>query len=54
MIQIAIAYALNTGEANEKLRLFQLENPQREIINVSCTSAPVEGWFITVTYKIKK
>ena len=52
MIQIAIGFVSNGGDANEKLRTFQRENPKRKIIGVSC--APVEpfGFFMTITYEI--
>lgn len=53
MIQIAIGFVLNSGDANEKLRSFQRDNPQRKIIGVSCAPAPLEGFFMTITYEVK-
>lgn len=52
MIQIAIGLVRNSGEANEKLRIFQRENPQRKIVGVSCAPADPYGFFITITYEI--
>ena len=52
MIQIAIGFVKNSGEANEKLRAFQRENPQRKIINVSCAPTDPYGFFITITYEV--
>ena len=53
LIQIAVAHTLNTGDANEKLRAFQRENPNREIIGVNMVPADPGGWFMTVSYKIQ-
>ncbi len=52
MIQTAIGFVINSGDANEKLRAFQRENPQREIISVSCAPVDPFGYFMTITYKI--
>ena len=52
MVQIAIGLVKNSGEANEKLRAFQRENPQRKIIGVFCAPADPYGFFITITYEI--
>lgn len=52
IIQIATGHVLDGKDANEKLRLFQKENPQREIIGVSMTPAEMAGWFMTITYKV--
>jgi len=51
MIQIAIGYVRNGADANEKLRQFQRENPQRKIIGVSCAPNEPEGFFMTITYE---
>jgi hypothetical protein len=53
MIQVAICFVKNTPDANEKLRLFQKENPQRKILNVSVSSTDPFGFFMTITYEIK-
>ena len=53
MIQIAIGFVVNGGDANEKLRTFQRENPKREIIGVSCVPTEPHGFLMTITYKIK-
>lgn len=54
MVQVAIGFVLNTGDANEKLRTFQRENPQRKIIGVSCApDTNANGFFITITYEIE-
>ena len=52
MIQIAIGFVNNGSDANEKLRTFQRENPQRKIISVSCAPAEPAGFFMTITYEI--
>ena len=52
MIQIAIGFVSNGGDANEKLRTFQRENPKRKIIGVSCAPAEPFGFFMTITYEI--
>ena len=52
MIQIVIGWVLNGGEANERLRAFQRENPNRKIIGVSCAPCEQEGFFMTITYEI--
>lgn len=52
MIQIAVGYVINGGDANEKLREFQRQNPQRKIIGVSCAPADNNGFFMTITYEI--
>jgi hypothetical protein len=52
MIQIAIGFVLNGGDANEKLRTFQRENPKRKIISVSCAPAEPHGFFMTITYEV--
>lgn len=53
MIQIAIGFILNGGDANEKLRAFQRENPKRKIISVSCAPAEgTNGFFMTITYEV--
>lgn len=52
MIQIAIGFVNNGGDANEKLRAFQKENPQRKIIGVSCAPAEPAGFFMTITYEV--
>ena len=53
MIQVAIGFVLNSGDANEKLRAFQRENPQREIIGVSCAPAEPTGFFMTIAYNVE-
>jgi hypothetical protein len=53
LIQVAIGFVLNGGDANEKLRTFQRENPQRKIIGVSCTPAEPHGFLMTITYEVK-
>lgn len=54
MIQIAVGFVLNGADANDKLRLFQKENPKRKIISVSCAPAEgVNGFFMTITYEVK-
>ena len=53
LIQVAIGFVLNGGDANEKLRTFQRENPQRKIIGVSCAPAEPHGFFMTITYEVK-
>ena len=52
MTQIVIGFVLNGGDANEKLRAFQRENPQRRIIGVSCAPAENNGFFMTITYEV--
>lgn len=52
MIQIAIGFVNNGGDANEKLRIFQKENPQRKIIGVSCSPVEPAGFFMTITYEV--
>ena len=52
MIQIAIGFIRNTGDANEKLRAFQRDNPQRKIVNISVAPADPFGFFMTITYEI--
>ena len=53
MIQVAIGFVLNGGDANEKLRIFQKENPKRKIIGVSCAPAEnADGFFMTITYEV--
>lgn len=52
MIQVAIGFIRNSGDANEKLRAFQRENPKRKIINVSCAPADPFGFFMTIMYEI--
>ena len=52
MIQIAIGFVASGGEANEKLRTFQRENPKRKIIGVSCAPAEPHGFFMTITYEV--
>lgn len=52
MIQIAIGFVLNGGDANEKLRAFQQDNPKRKIIGVSCAPAENNGYFMTITYEV--
>lgn len=53
MVQVAIGFVLNGGDANEKLRIFQKENPKRKIIGVSCTPAEnANGFFMTITYEV--
>lgn len=52
MIQVAIGFVLNGGDANEKLRKFQRENPQRKIIGVFCAPAEPQGFFMTITYEV--
>jgi len=54
MIQIAVGFVLNGTDANDKLRLFQKENPKRKIISVSCAPAEgTNGFFMTITYEVK-
>jgi hypothetical protein len=54
MIQVAIGFVLNGSDANEKLRLFQHENPKRKIIGVSCAPAnDANGFFMTITYDVE-
>lgn len=53
MIQINTLFVLNQGEANERLRAFQRDNPKRKILNVSMTSATYPGgWFMTIVYEV--
>ena len=52
LTQIAIGFVLDGKDANEKLRIFQLENPQRKIIGVSMAPNEPSGWFMTITYNI--
>lgn len=52
MIQISVLFVNNQGEANDKLRLFQRDNPKREIIGVSMVPVEPVGWFMTITYKV--
>lgn len=53
MIQVAIGFVTNGADANDKLRLFQKENPKRKIISVSCAPAEgTNGFFMTITYEI--
>jgi hypothetical protein len=52
MIQIAIGFVLNSGDANEKLRAFQRDFPKRKIIGVSCAPAENNGYFMTITYEV--
>ena len=52
LIQIATALVINGKDANEKLRIFQHENPQRKIIGVSMSSAGPDSWFMTITYEV--
>jgi hypothetical protein len=54
LIQIATGLVLDGKDANEKLRIFQNENPQREIIGVSMCPATTNSWFMTITYKIER
>jgi hypothetical protein len=52
MIQIAIGFILNSGDANEKLRAFQRKFPKRKIIWVSCAPAENNGFFMTIAYEV--
>ena len=52
MFQIHIFWSQNQGTINEELRLYSQMSPKREIINVSVESAPQEGWFVIITYKL--
>lgn len=53
MIQVAIGFVTNGADANDKLRLFQKENPKRKIISVSCAPAEgTNGFFMTITYEV--
>lgn len=52
LVQVAIGFVLNGGDANEKLRTFQRENPKRKIISVSCAPAEPHGFFMTITYEV--
>ena len=53
MVQIDVEFVMHKGQANEKLRTFQRENPKRKIINVSMTPANYPGgWFMTVVYEV--
>ena len=52
MIQIAIGFITNGGDANEKLRIFQRDNPQRKIIGISVAPAEPHGYLMTITYEI--
>lgn len=53
LVQIAIGFVLNGADANDKLRLFQKENPKRKIIGVSCAPAEnADGFFMTITYEV--
>lgn len=53
MIQIAIGFVLNGADANDKLRLFQKENPKRKIISISCAPAEgANGFFMTIAYEV--
>ncbi len=52
MIQIAIGFVSSGGEANEKLRIFQKENPKRKIISVSIDQQDPHGFYMTITYEI--
>ena len=52
MFQIHIFWSQNQGTINEELRLYLQIYPKREIINVSVESAPQEGWFVIITYKL--
>lgn len=53
MIQVAIGFVANSGDANEKLRTFQRENPKRKIINVSIAPQEPHGFFMTITYDVE-
>lgn len=53
MIQIAIGFVSSGGEANEKLRTFQRENPKRKIINVSIAPQDPHGFFMTIVYDVE-
>ena len=53
MIQVAIGFVANGGDANEKLRTFQKENPKRKIINVSIAPQDPHGFFMTIVYDIE-
>jgi hypothetical protein len=52
LIQIAIGFVSNGGDANEKLRTFQLNYPKRKIIGVSVSPVEPHGYFMTITYEI--
>ena len=52
MFQIHIFWSQNQGTINEELRLYPQMYHKREIINVSVESAPQEGWFVIITYKL--
>ena len=47
-----MAFVLNSGDANEKLRTFQRENPKRKIIGVSCAPQDPNGYIMTVAYEV--
>ena len=52
LTQIATGFVLDGKDANEKLRTFQKDYPQRKIIGVSITPNEPMGWFMTITYNI--
>lgn len=52
MIQVSIIMAVNAGNLNEQLRLFQQEYPKRKITSVSCVPAEPAGWFATICYEV--
>ena len=52
MIQVAIGFVANGGDANEKLRTFQRENPKRKIINVSIAPQEPHGFFMAIVYEV--
>ena len=52
MIQVAVGFVINGGDANEKLRMFQKAYPKRKIISISCAPADPHGFLMTITYEV--
>ena len=53
MVQIETLFAINYGDANEKLRAYQRNNPKRKIVNISMIPAEFPaGWFMTIMYEV--
>ena len=51
--QIEVEYVPNSSFANDHLRKFQLDFPNRKIINVNIDSNNPSGWFMTIVYEVE-
>lgn len=50
MVQVCNGVYNDTKSINEALRAFQVQYPQRKILNVSVNTNDPFGWTVTITF----